>query len=191
MRGLLIRTDREPVIIDIEQDEYGSTLDALQKEVGGNIEAFSPLFGEGIDLYVNEDGLATCLPNRAVYATKEMEQEGYLSQMDFSHVAKEGELYTILFGDIVAVGFDPETGDNRGLTYEEVEQVNAYFTKVSPPGSGLMEVLAIQQGVCRGSHAQEKHVSLKETTEDARNAADRLSCERGDDESGRDAPALE
>lgn len=39
MRGLLIRTDREPVIIDIEQDEYGSTLDALQKEVGGNIEA--------------------------------------------------------------------------------------------------------------------------------------------------------
>lgn len=74
MRGLLIRTDQEPVIIDIQQDEYGSTLHALQKEVGGNIEAFPVLFGEGIALYVNEDGLATCPPNRAVYATKAMEK---------------------------------------------------------------------------------------------------------------------
>lgn len=72
MRGLLIQTDREPVVIDIQRDEGGSTLHSLQNLVGGNIEAFSPLFGEGIDLYVNEDGLSTCPPNRAVYATKEM-----------------------------------------------------------------------------------------------------------------------
>lgn len=184
MRGLLIQTDREPVIIDIERDEHGSTLDALQKLVGGNIEVFSPLFGEGIDLYVNEDGLSTCPPNRAVYATKAMEEEGYLSQMDYSHVAKEGELYTILFGDIMAVGFDPETGDNRDLTEGEVEQVNDYFTKVSPPGSGLMAALAIRQGARRDDRTQEAHVSLKETTEAARNAADRL-----DGEHGPDAPA--
>lgn len=179
MRGLLIRTDQEPVIIDIQQDEYGSTLHALQKEVGGNIEAFPVLFGEGIALYVNEDGLATCPPNRAVYATKAMEKEGYLSQMDFAHVAKEGELYTILFGNIVAVGFDPETGDDRGLTYDEVEQVNDYFTKVSPPGSGLMEALAIQQVAHRDDRTQEGHVSLKETARDAKNAADHLGGERG------------
>lgn len=96
MRGLLIRTDRKPVTIDIEKDENGSTLDSLQHLVGGNIEAFPVLFEEGIDLYVNEDGLTTCPPNRAIYATKAMEEEGYLSQMDYSHVAKEGELYTIL-----------------------------------------------------------------------------------------------
>ncbi len=186
MRGLLIRTDREPVIIDIEQDEHGSTLHALQKEVGGNIEAFSPLFGEGIDLYVNEDGLSICPPNRAIYATKAMEEEGYLSQMDYSHVAKEGELYTILFGDIVAVGFDPETGDSRSLTCDEVEQVNAYFTKVSPPGSGLMEALAIQQGAHRDNQTRDGRVSLKETLWDAKSAADRLDEECGADEPEHD-----
>lgn len=181
MRGLLIQTDREPVVIDIQRDEGGSTLHSLQNLVGGNIEAFSPLFGEGIDLYVNEDGLSTCPPNRAVYATKEMEQEGYLSQMDYSHVAKEGELYTILHGDIVAVGFDPETGDNRGLTYDEVEQVNDYFTKVSPPGSGLSEVLALLRGAHWEDHGHEEHASLKKTAEDAKNAADHLEAERGQD----------
>lgn len=181
MRGLLIRTDREPVVIDIEQDEHGSTLHALQKEVGGNIEAFSPLFGEGIDLYVNEDGLSICPPNRAIYATKAMEEEGYLSQMDYSHVAKEGELYTVLFGDIVAVGFDPETGENRSLTDEEVGEVSSYFTKASGPGSGLMEVLAIQQGAYRDARSQDGRASLKETAQDARNAADRLGDAHGPD----------
>lgn len=183
MRGLLIQTDREPVIIDIERDEHGSTLDALQKLVGGNIEVFSPLFGEGIDLYVNEDGLATCPPNRAVYATKAMEEEGYLSQMDFSHVAKEGELYTVLFGDIVAVGYDLETGENRSLTDEEVGEVSGYFTKVSGPGSGLMEALAILQGAYRDDRDRtpEGRASLRETAQEARNAADRLGDEHRPD----------
>ena len=39
-----------------------------------------------------------------------MAEAGYLSQVDYSRSVREGELYTILFGDLVAVGFDSETG---------------------------------------------------------------------------------
>mgnify|MGYP000762519881 FL=1 len=81
MKGMLIPTNGNPVEIDIEVDEAGSTLHDLQRLVGGNIEPFDVIFGEGISLYVNEEGLFTCPPNRAVYATKGMEEAGYLSMM--------------------------------------------------------------------------------------------------------------
>lgn len=101
MKGMLIPTNGNPVEIDIEVDETGSTLHDLQRLVGGNIEPFDVIFGEGISLYVNEEGLFTCPPNRAVYATKGMEEAGYLSMMDYSSPVKEGELYSILCGDLV------------------------------------------------------------------------------------------
>lgn len=69
MKGMLIPTNGNPVEIDIEVDETGSTLHDLQRLVGGNIESFDVIFGEGTSLYVNEEGLFTCPPNRAVYAT--------------------------------------------------------------------------------------------------------------------------
>lgn len=74
MKGMLIPTNGNPVEIDIKVDEEGSTLHDLQRLVGGNIEPFDVIFGEGISLYVNEEGLFTCPPNRAVYATKGMEE---------------------------------------------------------------------------------------------------------------------
>lgn len=70
MKGMLIPVDGEPKEIDIEQDNEGSTLDSLQRLVGGNIEPFDVIFGDGISVYVNEEGLFTCPPNRAIYATK-------------------------------------------------------------------------------------------------------------------------
>lgn len=87
MKGMLIPTNGNPVEIDIEVDETGSTLHDLQRLVGGNIEPFDVIFGEGISLYVNEEGLFTCPPNRAVYATKGMEEAGYLSADEMSRVA--------------------------------------------------------------------------------------------------------
>lgn len=92
MKGMLIPTNGNPVEIDIEVDETGSTLHDLQRLAGGNIESFDVIFGEGTSLYVNEEGLFTCPPNRAVYATKGMEEAGYLSMMDYSSPVKEGEL---------------------------------------------------------------------------------------------------
>lgn len=62
MKGMLIPTNGNPVEIDIKVDEEGSTLHDLQRLVGGNIEPFDVIFGEGISLYVNEEGLFTCPP---------------------------------------------------------------------------------------------------------------------------------
>lgn len=43
MKGMLIPTNGNPVEIDIEVDETGSTLHDLQRLVGGNIEPFDEL----------------------------------------------------------------------------------------------------------------------------------------------------
>lgn len=189
MKGVLIPTDGAPRPIDIQKDSDGSALHSLQQLVGGNIEAFPVIFGDDICVYVNEEGLYNCSPNRAVYATQGMEEAGYISQLDYDHAVKEGELYTVLFGDLVAVGYDPETGEDRDLTDSEVATVSDYFTKVSTPGSGFREVLAIQSGTYR--RASEERVTLKEEAESSREAADSLSAERTSEEPNRDAPAIE
>lgn len=189
MKGVLIPTDGAPRPIDIQKDSDGSALHSLQQLVGGNIEAFPVIFGDDICVYVNEEGLYNCPPNRAVYATQGMEEAGYISQLDYDHAVKEGELYTVLFGDLVAVGYDPETGEDRDLTDSEVATVSDYFTKVSTPGSGFREVLAIQSGTYR--RASEERVTLKEEAESSREAADSLSAERTSEEPNRDAPAIE
>ena len=44
MKGMLIPTNGNPVEIDIEVDETGSTLHDLQRLVGGNIEPFDVMF---------------------------------------------------------------------------------------------------------------------------------------------------
>lgn len=144
LRGLLIATDELPREVEVAVDEKGSTLRALQGLVGGLIEPFDVIFGDGISLYVNEEGIGTCPPNRAVYATRGMEREGYLSQMDYATPVHAGDLYGLLFGDIVAVGFDAMEGTNRSLTDDELARVSEYFSGVSRPGSGLAEVIAIR-----------------------------------------------
>lgn len=189
MKGVLIPTDGAPRPIDIQKDSDGLALHSLQQLVGGNIEAFPVIFGDDICVYVNEEGLYNCPPNRAVYATQGMEEAGYISQLDYDHAVKEGELYTVLFGDLVAVGYDPETGEDRDLTDSEVATVSDYFTKVSTPGSGFREVLAIQSGAYR--RASEDRVTLKEEAESSREATDSLSAERTSEEPNRDAPAIE
>lgn len=63
-----------------------------------------------------------------------MEREGYLSQMDYATPVREGDLYGLLFGDIVALGYDAMEGTSRSLTDEEVARVSEYFTSESGPG---------------------------------------------------------
>ena len=187
MKGMLIPTNGNPVEIDIEVDETGSTLHDLQRLVGGNIESFDVIFGEGTSLYVNEEGLFTCPPNRAVYATKGMEEAGYLSMMDYSSPVKEGDLYSILCGDLVAVGFDFETGENRDLAADEMSRVADYFTEVSKPGSGIEEVIAIRTGQRREeARSEDGRVTLKGEAQASRAASEKLA-------EGRDtgSPALD
>lgn len=187
MKAMLIPVDGKPTAIDIHPDKTGSTLRDLQKLVGGNIDVFDVIFGEDVSIYVNDEGLFTCPPNRAVYATKDMAEAGYLSQVDYSRAVKEGELYTILFGNLVAVGFDPETGYTRDLTEAEMQAVSRYFTEVSAPGSGIEEVVAIRMGKRRDEPVQEGRTGLKEAADTARAAAEQLGSEPGQEAPERGA----
>lgn len=99
-----------------------------------------------------EEGLFTCPPNRAIFATEEMAKAGYLSQLDYSKVVEMGDFYTVLNGDIVAVGFDPETGESRSLTDGEIARVEGYFTVISRPGSGAKAVDDIRHGITPGGY---------------------------------------
>lgn len=152
IRAMLIATGEPPREMTLLPDTNGSTLKPLQALVGGNIETFDIAFGEGVSLYVNEEGLFTCPPNRAIFATEEMAKAGYLSQLDYSKVVEMGDFYTVLNGDIVAVGFDPETGESRSLTDGETARVEGYFTVISRPGSGAKAVDDIRHGITPGSY---------------------------------------
>lgn len=179
MKGMLIPVDGEPVEIDIKVDEEGSTLHDLQRLVGGNIEPFDVIFGAEVCVYVNEEGLYSCPPNRAVYATEEMADAGYLSTLDFRTPVKEGDLHSILFGDLVAVGFDPMSGEDRDLSAAKLEEVSDYFTNASAPGSGLREVIAIKTGQQREG---DPRVTLKCEAEASRAASEKLADERSENE---------
>ena len=151
---MLIATGEPPREVTLLPDRNGSISKPLQALVGGNIETFGIAFGEEVplyvnekSLYVNEKGLFTCPPNRAIFATEEMAKAGYLSQLDYSKVVEMGDFYTVLNGDIVAVGFDPETWESRSLTDGELSRVEGYFTVISEPGCGEKAVDAIRHGM--------------------------------------------
>lgn len=130
IRAMLIATGEPPREVTLLPDKNGSTLKPLQALVGGNIETFDIAFGEEVSLYVNEEGLFTCPPNRAIFATEEMAKAGYLSQLDYSKVVEMGDFYTVLNGDIVAVGFDPETGfEQRPMLYTQKHLFQALTPK--------------------------------------------------------------
>lgn len=91
--GLLIPVGSKPFEVWIDKN---NSLAELQDLVNGNVDVLSVL-GNGVDLWVNEEGLINgSKPNRAIYATKHMEEVGYLDQLTFGHPVKEGELYSLM-----------------------------------------------------------------------------------------------
>lgn len=86
------------------------------------------------------------------FTFSKMAKAGYLSQLDYSKVVEMGDFYTVLNGDIVAVGFDPETGESRSLTDGETARVEGYFTVISRPGSGAKAVDDIRHGITPGGY---------------------------------------
>lgn len=187
MRVAIVEPGREPYVTEIYPDKEGSYLSALQGLVGGLIEAFDPLFGDQPLLYVNEEGLLNgSVPNRAVYANKTMEQDGYLSQMDYRTVVREGDLYAILFGTFVAVGCDEE-GGIRDLTDEEVGRVTSTFGGKESIDSGIREMTnLLRRSQMRGTEAHDaiNGVGLAAESRSARAASSVLSDER---DHGQDA----
>lgn len=141
MRGMLIPTFGYPTEVEMPLEGGQPTLETLQDLVGGDIEPFDVLWGGRVTLFVDEDGIGSKPVNRAVYATPEMVSEGYVTPCG---PVREGECYTILFGDILAVGYDPEAGGMRDMTDEELAEVRGYFSEVSGPGSGALEAMRIR-----------------------------------------------
>lgn len=75
--GLLIPVGSKPFEVWIDKN---NSLAELQDLVNGNVEVLRVL-GNGVALWVNDEGLFNgSQPNRAIYATKHMEEVGYLDQ---------------------------------------------------------------------------------------------------------------
>lgn len=143
---MLVPVGGEPYPKTLHADERGSFLHELQGCVGGLIEPMSYVFDDAPAVYCNEEGVLGAsieTANRAIYATSEMTSKGYLSQMDYSHVVREGELYSIAFGDLVCVGFDAETGESRDISAEERERVLERFGGAESIESGKAAVLRV------------------------------------------------
>lgn len=82
INGILIPEDGEPRRVALETDGRGLMGDALSRLVGGCFDTL-PIVIPGVDLWVNDDGTSEFGPNRAIYATRAMEERGYLSQIDY------------------------------------------------------------------------------------------------------------
>lgn len=143
MKAVLFPVGEKREIVDIEPAE-GGWLPVLQEAVGGLIEPFDVLFGDEPLLYVNEEGLVNGMhPNRTVMADSAMEEAGMVSPIDGRTPAMRGEVYTVLFGPILAVSYGPD-GEIRDMTDEEVDKV---CRRVGGPFSGLQAIVEVMSGL--------------------------------------------
>lgn len=138
--GLLIPVGSKPFEVWIDKN---NSLAELQDLVNGNVDVLRVL-GNGVDLWVNDEGLFNgSQPNRAIYATKHMEEVGYLDQLTFGHPVKEGELYLLICGDFVAFGVDEE-GEIASLPQETIDKLKETF---ADPSTGYKEYIHIKYGI--------------------------------------------
>lgn len=151
LEAMIVPVGGKPYPKTLEADEDGSFLRALQECVGGHIEPMCYLFDDAPTVYCNEEGKLAgsgCRPNRAVYATYAMAQAGYASPNDPSRAVRPDELFDIVFGDMVCVGFDPETSEDRDIAPEERERVTERFGSRDSIESGELEALRIRLSAC-------------------------------------------
>lgn len=146
LEAMIVPVGGAPYPKTLEADENGSFLRALQECVGSRIEPMGYLFDDAPTVYCNEEGKLAgsgCRPNRAVYATEAMASAGYASPSAPGRAVKPGELFDIVFGDMVCVGFDPETGEDRDIAPGERERVVERFGSRESIASGELEALRI------------------------------------------------
>lgn len=114
-----IGVNQKPQAIELPQDDI---LASLQKLVEGNVEVLS-VRSDGIEFWINEEGLLNNMaPNMAIYADKGMEDRGFISQIDYNSTVKDGDLYTVLHGPIVAARCDID-GNTIGLDQSDIEKL--------------------------------------------------------------------
>ena len=145
IQAVLVPVGFDPVAIEID-----GTRD-IMSHVGGTIDEASGYLPPdalpfNLSMYVNDEGLYSCQPNRAFYATESMEHEGYYSAIDGKPVVS-GLPSSLLFGNIVITGFNPETGEDKSLSAGEMMDAMNYFQRDSPRGSGREVALVVQNGL--------------------------------------------
>ncbi len=136
---------KEPRIIEID-----GSLSSMQEIVDGLIEPFDVLFGITPSLYVNDNGIAECEPNRAIIATQDMVDQGYISCWDGKPITRQGQLYTVLFGTILGVAYDLDDDGEmqiRDITEKEFNSFSIRFNLLFSDFD-ILAALGFVPGVC-------------------------------------------
>lgn len=175
IKAVLVPVGLDPVVIEID-----NTRD-IMSHVGGIIDEASGYLPPdalpfNLSMYVNDEGLYSCQPNRAFYATESMEHEGYYSAIDGKPVVS-GLPSSLLFGNIVITGFVPETGEDKSLSAGELMDAMNYFQRDSPRGSGREVALIVQNGLygeLRESLSQEPPVHEDKALDNASESLDEM-----------------
>lgn len=145
IQAVLVPVGFDPVAIEINgAQDIMSHVGGIIDEASGYLPPDALPFN--LSMYVNDEGLYSCQPNRAFYATESMEHEGYYSAIDGKPVVS-GLPSSLLFGNIVITGFNPETGEDKSLSAGEMMDAMNYFQRDSPRGSGREVALIVQNGL--------------------------------------------
>lgn len=144
-RAVLVPVGFDPVAVDIGSwRDIRNQVGGIFTNASGNLPPDALPFN--LSMYVNDESLSVCQPNRAFYATERMEQEGSYSPIDGKPVVA-GLPTSVLYGNIVITGFNPATGEDAPLSDGEMMDVMSYFQRESPRGSGREVALAVQNGL--------------------------------------------
>lgn len=145
IQAVLVPVGFDPVAIEINgARDIMSHVGGIIDEASGYLPPEALPFN--LSMYVNDEGLYSCQPNRAFYATESMEHEGYYSAIDGKPVVS-GLPSSLLFGNIVITGYDPESGEDKSLSAGEMMDAMNYFQRESPRGSGREVALIVQNGL--------------------------------------------
>lgn len=134
---------QDPVAIEIDSakdimDQVGGIFDNASNNLPPDAFPFN------LSMYENDFSKLTLQPNRAFYATEEMEREGYLSPFDNKPVI-EGLPTSVVYGNVVITGFNPATGEDVSLSDGEMMDVMNYFQCESPRESGREVAFVVQK----------------------------------------------
>lgn len=153
LRVMVVPCMGEPYEKVLEADSCGGLLGGLQECVGGYIEPMPFVFDDEPSVYCNENGKfdPSCRPNRAIWVTEDMAASGWASPSDPTRPAEVGELIDIAYGDLVCVGFDPETGRDRDISDREMARVRERFGGKASIMSGEVESARMRVASARRS----------------------------------------
>ena len=141
-RAVLVPVGFDPVAIEIGNgQDIRNQVGGSFVNVSGNIPTDALPFS--FSTYVNDWSSSVCQPNRAIYATENMEQNGIYSLIDLKPVVADLPI-SVLYGNIVVTGFNPATGEDVSLTDGEMMDVMNYFQRDSPRDSGREVALIVE-----------------------------------------------